>query len=171
MRETNADVSSANKIIRKSAGSCAPHTPYATAWLTVALRWRPLASHHNLQAPPGACASAHCRNRAEVRGGGIFPDTVSFRFGKEAFFVLARKELALSLPKGGVARRRTYVPPRGASRPCPCHPPRGASRSWRAVPPPKGGKGPFPDGNLFVFEPHHTLTQYILIHKIQEIHL
>jgi len=151
MRETNADVSSANKIIRKSAGSCAPHTPFATAWLTVALRWRPLASHHNLQAPPGACASAHCRNRAEVRGGGIFPDTVSFRFGKEAFFVLARKELALSLPKGGVPRRRTFVPPLAmdrsgiASRSCLCRRLR-QRRSRPAARPP--GKGPFPDREL-----------------------
>ncbi len=45
MRGTKADVSSANKIIRKSVGSRAPHTPFATAWLTVALRWRPPASH------------------------------------------------------------------------------------------------------------------------------
>jgi hypothetical protein len=65
----------------------------------------------------------------------------------------ARKELALSPAKGGVARRHTYVPPRGASRSCLCHPPLAmdrsgiASRSWPAVPPPKGGKGPFPDGN------------------------
>ena len=58
----------------------------------------------------------------------------------------ARKELALSPAKGGVARRRTYVPPRGASRPCLCH----RRRQWpnrRAVPPPQGEKGPFPDGN------------------------
>jgi len=37
MEETNASVSSANKIIRKIVGSRAPHTPFATAWLTVAL--------------------------------------------------------------------------------------------------------------------------------------
>jgi hypothetical protein len=29
---------------------------------------------------------------------------------------MARKEFALSLPKGELARRRTSVPPRGASR-------------------------------------------------------
>jgi hypothetical protein len=42
---------------------------------------------------------------------GQIPRPARFPFGKEAFFVLARKELALSPAEGGVARRRTYVPP------------------------------------------------------------
>ncbi len=45
-----------------------------------------------------------------------------------------------------VVRRRTWVPPRGALRSWVCHR-RWQWRSWLAVPPPRGGKGPFPDGN------------------------
>ena len=58
----------------------------------------------NFHAPRGFCS--------ERRHNLVIPLT---GFSRNVF-VLARKELALNLPKGGVAWRRTSIPPRGASR-------------------------------------------------------
>ena len=72
-------------------------------------------------------------------------------------FCSERRHFSLWLGNQGLARRRTWVPPRGASRSCLCR----RRRQWPsrlAVPPPQGGKGPFPDGNLLFRNPSQPLA-------------
>jgi hypothetical protein len=72
-------------------------------------------------------------------------DTCSFRFGKEGFFVPARKSRACAEAYMGTASQSVEIGDRARRSLCGHR-----RRQWPsrlAVPPPQGGKGPFPDGN------------------------